>query len=372
MPPTRARRVPGWAEAPLAAALLSVVGCSSTEAPAGGAGGDPVGPPPSQRIECSIPTNQVFSGGVDRGQIPDLTEPTLVPVGHPDADYLLDSDRVIGLSLGGEWVAVPHNILWWHEIAHFDPAPGERLVVTYCPLTGSSLVFDRGTVTRFQVSGLLFNNNLMMVDVETESLWPQMSRGARCGPRDGDPLRTLPSIEMRWDAWRALHPDTKVVSGQTGFSRDYTLYPYDLYEHPDAPPLLPVELDRRRRIKERVLGVPGTTAPGIAFPFFELEKAGEVAAVHETVDGVPIVVLWDGSAQAAAAYRPEVDGRPLHFAVVDGEVRDAETDSRWRIDGSATDGPLAGRRLAPITDSFVAFWFAWAVFERGTAIWEAG
>ncbi|MGH7540556.1 MAG: DUF3179 domain-containing (seleno)protein [Gemmatimonadota bacterium] len=255
------------------AALVSVVGCASNETPTGGGGPGPgpVGPPPSARIECSIPENEIFSGGVDRGQIPDLSDPALVPAGHADADYLLDSDRIIGLSIGAGWVAVPHNILWWHEIAHFDPAPGQRIVVTYCPLTGSSLVFDRGSVTRFQVSGLLFNNNLMMVDGETESLWPQMSRGARCGPRDGDQLRTLASIEMRWDAWRALHPDTKVVSGQTGFSRDYTLYPYDLYEDPDAPPFRPVRLlDTRRRIKERVLGIPGKAGAGIAFPFFEL------------------------------------------------------------------------------------------------------
>jgi hypothetical protein len=295
----------------------------------------------------------------------------MVEVGDPDADYLLDSDRVIGLRLNGDWVAIPHNILWWHEIINFTVGTGSRVAVTYCPLTGSSLVFNMGTVTRFIVSGLLFNNNLMMVDGDTESLWPQMSRGARCGPRDGKSLTVLPSIEITWAGWRELHPDTRVVSGTTGFSRDYTLYPYDLYEDPNAPPLFEVPArDSRRQVKERVLGVPGGSGAAMAFPFFALADAGDLVAIHETVDGRPTLVLWDASTASAVALRPEVDGQRLTFEVRAGEFRDLETDSTWRVDGLAVAGPLAGSTLEPIADAFVAFWFAWSTFEPGTRIWE--
>ena len=349
----------------LSAAL--VMGCSTDSVATGGPGGRP---PPSGQIQCSIPLDQVFSGGVDRGQIPDLTNPALVPAGHADADYLDDTDRVIGFRLGGRWVAVPHNILWWHEIINFTADPGSRVAVTYCPLTGSSLVFDMGTVSRFIVSGLLFNNNLMMVDGDTESLWPQMSRGARCGPRDGRDLAMVPSVEITWAGWKALHPDTRVVSGETGFSRDYTEYPYDLYEQPDAPPLFAVpDLDRRRQVKERVLGVPGRSGPGIAFPFFELEGAGALATAHEVVDGAPTLVLWDSAAAGAAAFHPEVDGQQLTFAVEGGEFRDVQTGSSWTLDGRAVAGPLAGQALEPIADAYVSFWFAWSTFEEGTRIW---
>ncbi len=362
----------GSASARVRVAGLGVVvaACSGDSSPTGG--GSSI-PPPSARFECSIPATEIFSGGVDRGQIPDLTEPKLVPAGHPETGYLLDTDRVIGLRVGDEWVAVPHNILWWHEIVHFNRLPSLRLAVTYCPLTGSSLVFDRRKVNRFIVSGLLFNNNLMMLDQETESLWPQMSLAARCGPRDGEDLATYPSLEMTWAGWRALHPDTKVVSRVTGFTRDYTLYPYDLYESPNAPPLFDIPSpDRRRAFKERVLGVRGASEPGVAFPFFELAAAGGPVAAQDMVDGERVLVLWDADAKAAAAYRPVLDGQPLTFEVAGGAIRDLETGSEWGIEGRALVGPLAGRALEPITDAYVAFWFAWSAFHKGTRIWTAG
>jgi hypothetical protein len=348
------------------------LGCGTETNPSGIS---PAGPPPTAtQIQCSIPLAQIFSGGVDRGQIPDLTDPDMVDAAHPDAGYLLETDRVIGLRLGGEWVAVPHNILWWHEIINFVSFAGfsgDRTAVTYCPLTGSSIAFDMGRFSRFIVSGLLFNNNLMMVDSETESLWPQMSRGARCGPSDGTDLTILPSVEMTWQAWKQLHPDTRVISGATGFSRDYTRYPYDLYEDPDAPPLFAgSNNDTRRQTKERVLGVPGGGAGSLAFPFFELEAEGDRAAVHETVNGGRVLVLWETAAAGAAAFRPEANGQPLTFEVAGGEFRDLETGSTWRLDGLAVEGPLAGTSLEPIDDAFVAFWFAWSTFEPGTRIWE--
>ena len=100
---------------------------------------------------------------------------------------------MIGIEVDGQYVAIPHNILWWHEIVNFNTL-GVPLAVTYCPLTGSSMVFDRSGVdgNTFGVSGLLFLNNLIMfnrtAEGTTESLFPQMMRGARCGPLDGQTL----------------------------------------------------------------------------------------------------------------------------------------------------------------------------------------
>lgn len=324
---------------------------------------------------CSIPESEIFDGGVGRGGIPALTDPKLVDADDPEAGYLFDSDRVIGVRLDQGWVAVPHNILWWHEVANFTRQRGGTKSVTYCPLTGSNLFFETGKsgVTEFIVSGLLFHNNLMMLDPDTESIWPQMSMGARCGPRNGASLPVLPSIEMTWKAWRALHPDTKVISGITGFSRDYTRYPYGRYEDLDFPPLFPEEnIDERRPIKERVLGIPAGEA-GIAFPFLTLQERGPAAVAEATTPGpnpVDVVVLWDGEAEAAMAYDRRLDGELLSFEARDGRFVDLETGSVWRVDGLAVEGPLAGSRLEPIADAHVAFWFAWAEFHPETTIWR--
>jgi hypothetical protein len=184
---------------------------------------------------------------------------------------------VIGLEINGEFVAVPHNILWWHEIANFDEF---GLAVTYCPLTGSSMVFDRAGANgaEFGTSGFLFNNNLVMFDrtaVDGEdSLWPQMRAGSFCGPSEGKRLKLFPHVEIEWEDWLALHPDTRVVSSETGFPRDYTLYPYGIYEREDNDQTLAdiKIVDDRRPVKERVLGIPFNDGGGIAFPFGALRR----------------------------------------------------------------------------------------------------
>ena len=332
------------------------------------------GPDPTSRIECSLPRNFVFDGGVGRNGIPALLNPELVAPLSANAAYLTDDDRVIGIVVDGEAIAVPHNILWWHEIVNLDFA-SVRLSVTYCPLTGSSMVFDRSAIggTGFIVSGLIFDNNLMMLDLPSESLWPQMSRAARCGPRDGATLAMWPSLELTWAGWKALHPDTRVVSANTTFERDYTVYPYGNYEVAQNPSTLfpGSNLDTRRPPKERVLGIPDGTG-GIALPHGALDAAGAANAVHVTVGADPMVVFWDADAAGAAAYRPLASGGALTFELSGGRIVDAETGSVWRVDGLATEGPLAGERLEPVPDAYTAFWFAWANFQPTTLLWENG
>ena len=127
---------------------------------------------------------------------------------------------------------------------------------------------------------MLYLNNLIMYDRSSgESLWPQMARGARCGPLMGRGLAMLPALEITWEAWRRMHPATLVVSGSTGYSRDYRAYPYGTYDQPGHAELffpIPDGIDTRRPPKERVLGLP-IPGGGTAFLFGELLEAGPVA-----------------------------------------------------------------------------------------------
>ena len=322
---------------------------------------------------CSIPEDLIFSGGVGLDGIPALSDPELVSPDDPGASYVRPWDRVIGVKIDDQYFAVPHNVLWWHEVVNFDVF-STPLAVTYCPLTGSSMVFDR-TITggaEFGVSGLLYQNNLMLYDRnEQRSLWPQMLRGARCGPRNGQMLEMVAAIEMRWDKWLELYPETRVVSIGDGLTRDYQLYPYGDYESLDNPrTLFPQgDFDDRRPAKERVLAIPYARGSGIAFPFNVLDSGGGHRAAHTSVDGRDVVIFWDHDGRAAAAFRTIIDGRSLTFDVVGGRYVDTETTSEWRVDGRATSGPLEGRQLEPLPEAYVAFWFAWTAFVPDTDLW---
>lgn len=328
---------------------------------------------------CTIPTDKLVDGTGGRGRdaIPLLSNPKLVSPDAEGASYLAGTDRVIGVLLNGQAFAVPHNILWFHEIANFDNLQGQSIAITYCPLTGSSLGFDRRPVdgATLGVSGLLLRNNLVMYDRnDKESLWPQMNRKAGCGPEVGESLPMIPVVEMSWSHWTGLHPNTKVVSSETGYARRYTAdaYPYpDNYENPQNGRLLfDMSIDRRRPPKERVLGIPVGDDKGLAIPFETLSNGSEARAVEVTVGGEMVIVFWVQEARGAMAYRrPRIDGQSLSFSVDGGKIVDNETGSTWALDGTAIDGPHDGDRLEPVDRAYVAFWFAWAAFHPETEIW---
>lgn len=354
-------------------ATLALSGCADS-------GTLPTRPDDSEvgSLTCSIPASQIFNGGPGKDGIPALTDPEMVAAESGGLEYLREDDRVIGIFLDGEVLAIPLNILWWHEIVNLQIG-GRDLAVTHCPLTGSSLAFDRAAIggAELGVSGLLYMNNLLMYDrTSKESLWPQMLRAARCGPRDGTTLAMVAVMEVTWEGWRELHPGTRVVSGNTGFDRPYSRYPYGTYDQPnDRQLLFPIpEFDTSRPPKERVLVVPAESllgAGGIGFPYGLLDDRGSVAAVHAETGGTEFVVFWDAAKQAAMAYEPMLDGEGLRFSVDERGIVDVETGTLWRVDGVAVEGELRGRRLHPVAEAFVAFWFAWRAFYPEAEVWSA-
>jgi hypothetical protein len=373
-PASRLGGIPGR----LAAALvLFVAACQAEPGPTSLGGPDGSGADLSRL--CAFTTDAVFAGGVGRGGIPELVNPEFVPISHPDAGYADDyaanggvEARVVGLMVDGTPVAIPHNILWWHEIVNLDLG-GRRLAVTYCPLTGSAMVFDATAVgvARFGVSGLLLHNNLVMFDEATGSLWSQMCALAGDGDREGTRLVQVPAVEMRWAAWKARYPTSLVVSGDTGHDRDYRQNPYELYELNDLLLFpLPDSLDVRRPMKERVLGVPDG-AGGIAFPFGELAGSAATTVVQTEVGDTIVQVLWDEDAGAAMAFHRRTESgreavlRPDGLGFVDAG------GTTWNLAGRAVAGPLQGERLVPVEGAFVAFWFAWSAFHPLTRIWTS-
>ena len=356
-----------------AAAVLLLLSCS--DAPTGPEAATPadVGP------NCSINTDLVFDGGVGMDGIPALTNPPMTGIFDQQTGFLWESDRVISFELGGQVFAVPHRILWWHEIVNLTLGQ-HQVAVTYCPLTGSSIVFDRSDVAgaEFGVSGLLFRNNLIMYDRTDgeRSLWPQMLREAGCGSKLGQPLPLIASSEVTWDRWRGLYQDgLVVVRPGGGLSTAYDRYPYGDYESLENTQLFYPQsvTDGRRPVKERVLGVLDDADGGKAYPFGELRGDGSaVTVVNDMVGGKPVLVVWDNAGEAAFALNPVVDGQTLSFEFTAGDIVDAGTGSRWRVDGLAFEGPMEGTRLEPVEGAYIAFWFAWIAFQPRTELWEAG
>ncbi len=348
--------------APLAAIFM--FGCLSDELG--------VTPAPTSNLQCTIPTTSLFDGGVGRDGIPALTQPDVEQIGNADFN---DLTRVLGVVINDVARAYPMPILWWHEIVN-DVVGGVPILVSYCPLTGSGLVFDpvvKGQTRNFGVSGLLFENNLMMFDRETESFWNQLLLGSQCGPDRGTDLNRIPVIETTIGRWRFLYPSSTIVKRDTGFDRPYGAYPYGNYDVEDnGTTLFPSSpWNRERPPKELVLGIHDGGTESVAYPFGVLKEMGDVVAVNDSVGIRPVLVTYHDESATAAGFDRRVDGQLLTFAVSDSAaalLTDAETGSTWSPRGEAFAGPLAGKRLTKLEDAYTLFWFSWSVFYPETRI----
>jgi hypothetical protein len=238
---------------------------------------------------ATIPANEILLGGPPRDGIPAIDQPQFVK--PSEADFLLDEDRVLSVRIDNEVRAYPLRILAWHEIVN-DQIGDNAIAVTYCPLAGAGLVFDRQMKDRkltFGVSGLLYQSDLVMYDRETESLWPQIGMKAISGPQVGEKLRWLPSENITWRAWREAHPDGKVLSTKTGYTRDYGENAYTNYERSNET-MFPAKWSRPELAKKSwIIGVV-INGQAKAYALEDLEKEKRA---QDTVAGQQIEIVYD-------------------------------------------------------------------------------
>jgi hypothetical protein len=258
-----------------------------------------------------------------RDCIPSIDAPQYITA--QEAQLAAD-DIVVTLSYQGEYRAYPTRILDHHEIVN-DTIAGTPLAVTWCPLCGSAVGIHRQVgeqVTEFGVSGVLYNSDLVLYDRATETLWDQIEAKGIVGPMTGEQLRFIPVSMTQWGRWRQAHPDTLVLSTDTGFEEDYSTDHYAEYRN-STRLFMPVSnSDDRIHPKTVVYG-------------FELEG---------------------GSIAFDAALLNDNDS---YSHVLNGESWELRADD----DGTVTlRGPDQESVYAPIR----LFWFAWYTFHPQTEL----
>lgn len=192
--------------------------------------------------DLTIPKDQIHTL-LQRDAIPALTDPKTQKA--EEATWLPDDARVIEVVVGNEVLGVPLRVLDWHEIVN-TTVGGEPIAATYCPLCDSATVFSRRVtpkagddagsgskpspvVLEFGVSGALYNSNVLMYDKKDKGLWSQLGMHAVSGPLAGTALDMLPVEVVSFAAFKKAHPGAKIVSNDTGHSRDYSRSPYESY-----------------------------------------------------------------------------------------------------------------------------------------------
>jgi len=316
-------------------------------------------------------------GGMDC--IPAITEPQFTSAAEAD-QWLKPDDLVLAVTWKGIARAYPIRILDFHEIVN-DSYGDEAVVITYCPLCGSGLVFKRpksqGTPLEFGVSGRLYNANLLMYDRQTGSLWNQLTGEVVAGPLVGEVgrLERIPADNVSWDFWKQAHPETQVLArptrvrtprGPRSLSLErYNRYPYDEYQ---LKPQVGFGVDigalnlRGMNAKRKIVGlVINSTAK--AYVEFAMK---EQKLLNDIVGGEDVLIVYT-PADEIKAFKRSWPGlsEGLEFELREGRLVDKQTGTVWGFDGRPLAGPLAtAESQNKLEEIFVtpAYWFAWAAF----------
>lgn len=274
-----------------------------------------------------VPADKILQGGPPRDGIPAIDKPLFMGAAQAE---LAASERVVGVYFKGIARAYSVRMLNRHEIVN-DTFDQTGVVVSYCPLCGSGVVFllppsEQGDT--YGVSGLLYNSDVLLYDRASESLWSQLMLKAISGPRRGETLTLLPATHSTWGEWKKRYPATLLLSEDSAPGLNYSHNPYADYKNSEQLWFPMDQQSTALAMKERVLGL-SINGVDKAYPHSEL--AGASAEFEDVVGGKKVRVVWSEAGQSAY--------------VLDSE----------------------GHQLPSVS----AYWFAWFGFHPQTLIYRA-
>ena len=308
----------------------------------------------------------------------DAIKPIYEPLYEPAEQavfWLDDGDTVIGIEIDDQAYAYPVKTLSFREIVN-EVIGGRPLVITYCPLCASGVVYDRrldGRTLLFGNTSALYEFDMVMFDHQTGSYWHQLSGQAIVGTLAGEELEALASMVATFGEWRELYPDTLVLANgkvQAPLTTDPTDRIQATVNRGEFRFPVKRGLDDDRLELGRHVLLLRLSGQWKAYP---LNESG-TAAYNDLINEVPLAVFTQGL--SAGAFLSIVDGQRLTFAALDSPpspavpFQDEQTGSTWDLAGRAVAGPLQGTVLKAIP-SRRGFWFAVAGVNPGIDLYSA-
>lgn len=217
----------------------------------------------------------------------------------------------------------------------------------------------------FGSSGLLFRSNKLMYDRQTNSLWHSLTGEPVVGTlaHSGIKLQRLPVVVTTWGQWRADHPDTKVLSLNTGYRRDYTPgAPYGAY-YASPETMFPVwRRSQALPAKAFVYALVVNDTPK-AYPLALLERE---RVTNDTLGGVAVLLVSDAKGRTVRAYRR---GEHRFARGPDDRTVVDERGAPWAVTEDALVPSQTGAGKLERLAGHVAYWFGWFAFQPRTLIY---
>ena len=325
-----------------------------------------------------------------KGSFKSLDYPTFVGKSEGLQQFFA-KEPVIVIEIGGLAKAYPLNILTIHEIAN-DTLSGVPILVTYCPLCNSGIVFNRvlkyqgkKRILEFEPSGMLRNSDMVMLDRTTETLWQQLTGTAIVGTYDSAQLDILPSLIISVSEFFTRYPNGKILSKKTGFAQAEKMYGHNPYTNYDTKttPLQQFfnsdKVDKRLPAMERIVDIEYRGDYKI-YPYKSVAKKG---VINDTFNTKKVVLFYKPGTVSildknditnskevgtVTVFNAVINNKALVFKAKKGAFIDDETHSKWDITGYCYEGPFKGKQLQ-IEPHGNHFAFAWLAFHPESEIY---
>ncbi len=298
-------------------------------------------------IDYLVNPKQIVQSGLVAEDLPALTSAMFTTPFFADS-FLADDVEGISVSVNNEVRYYSYHILNWH-IAVNDTVNEQPILVSQCTFCKSAGVYSRvvdGQTLTFSVTGDVYNNNLLLKDAETGSLWLQVTGEAIAGELVGKKLDRIPFEVQSWKTWMDSYPEGLVMSFPTGTGFEYARHPLANYDSSETIYFPLKNRDRRVELKAPV-------------NFFEqgsetLAFVKSVLAVsivqNDTVSGEAIVGIYDTKNATIRVFSRMIENQSepltLVYDAAKKEIRDEQTNSLWNANGLAIEGELKGTQLA--------------------------
>lgn len=309
----------------------------------------------SNERTSEIRLDEVRWGGVRQDGIPPLRSPKMIEA--KEAKYLDDENIVFGIEVNGDARAYPKRIMAWHEM-FVDNVGDTNVAGVYCTLCGSMILYntEHDSVNhQIGTSGFLYRSNKLMYDKETQSLWNTLWGTPVIGPLADKEieLERMSVVTTTWGEWKKRHPQTKVLSLDTGHRRDYGEgVAYKDYFATDELMFNVPKTDKRLNNKDEVLGLIFSQHSNKPLAI-SIDYLAKNPVYNKNIEDQDFVILTDKSG-AARVY----EAKGLKFK--DWDQNNSVTDvngNKWMLSESklvSSDGTELHRLPA-----HRAFWFGW-------------
>ncbi len=318
-----------------------------------------------RQASAQIRLDEIQWGGVVQDGIPPLRNPKMLKAS--EADYLGNDDIVFGVEINGDVRAYPKRILAWHEMFVDTFGKGaDKLAIAgvYCTLCGTVIIYKtqhKGVSHQLGTSGFLYRSNKLMYDKATQSMWSTVRGEPVLGPLVGKgiALEHLSVVTTTWKEWQRRHPETLVLSLDTGHRRNYGEgVAYRDYFSTDRLMFNTPFSDKRLQNKQEVLALRFSAAPNQQLAI-DTDYLIKHPVYSDQIGQQKFVVLTDATG-ANRVYDPE----QVVFVEYDGlDTAIDSTGKPWRISEQSLISP-DGQTLERLP-YHRAFWFGWhAAFPK--------